>query len=147
MKFVIVILALISLTACGNSTQAPSASPTASNSPSEAITVSTPSPTPVIKKESPKANVEAYSHYFLTGYGYKAYTLLSKRCASKMDKNYFEGLTLAAKQQFGDMPILTYSEKVSGNSAKVTYTYRDNRISQSEQPWVKENGQWKYDQC
>ena len=91
--------------------------------------------------------MRAYSKEFLTGHGYAAYKRLSRRCKANMDKNYFEGLALAAKETYGFFPIETYRQEVSGSRAVVSYAYANANLDQSSEPWVKEAGAWKYDQC
>jgi len=36
---------------------------------------------------------------------------------------------------------------LSGSLARVTYTYDQPAIDQSQQPWTFEDGSWQYDSC
>lgn len=144
-KYAVALAALLALTACGGNEESKTV-----EAPQKAATntvAPTPTPTPVIKQDSPESAVRAYSKEFLTGHGYDAYKRLSKRCAATIDRNYFEGLTLAAKETYGNVEIETYEEKVDGNRAVVTYTFAVPAINQTNEEWVKEGGVWKYDQC
>lgn len=144
-KILVVAAILFALTACGSTaTKATPAKTVSSDTPSVALQVKQAS-----KPMTPdvKTAVRNYSHYYLTGNGYKAYDLMSKSCKAKVDKNELEGETLAAKSQYGDEPIKTISVESHGDTALVTYSYTSPVLDQHSQPWVLENGAWKYDDC
>src|SRR4029079_16094615 len=95
-----------------------------------------------------RVNVQTYSDAYLTGQPIAAYRLLSKRCKDRMSLSYFTGLVTAAKQQYGSaLAFKTYSAEISGDLARVTYTYDVAAINQENEPWVKENGDWHEDDC
>jgi len=95
-----------------------------------------------------RTSVQGYSDAYLTGQPIKAYNLLSGRCKERMSLSYFTGLVTAAKQQFGSaLPFKTYDAQISGNLARVTYMYDVVSINQVHEPWVKESGSWKEDDC
>jgi hypothetical protein len=45
------------------------------------------------------------------------------------------------------LPIKTYDANISGDLARVTYTYDVAEINQDSEPWVKESGAWHEDDC
>lgn len=95
-----------------------------------------------------EAQVRAYSTAFLTGDGAAAYDLLSKRCQERNERvGFVNTVTLAAKQ-YGpqDIKALTV-DQASGDLARVTYTYDTAALDQRGEPWVREGGQWRVDDC
>ncbi|MEV4342941.1 nuclear transport factor 2 family protein [Actinoplanes sp. NPDC049596] len=92
--------------------------------------------------------VQAYSDAFLTGDAKKAYGLLSERCRKRMSQSEFTQIVTAAGQMYGSaLPLETYSAKVSGDLARVTYTYSIKAINQEAEPWTRESGEWHQDDC
>ena len=93
--------------------------------------------------------VQAYSDAFLTGDSESAYTMLSERCQRRMDKADFARITTIARDIYGGKPqvFVKYAERVSGNFARVTYTFDSPTLSQDEEPWVREFGAWHEDDC
>ena len=148
-KIAVALAALLALTACGgNDDSKPAeASQAPSDAPVETSSTPTPSNKPEPQKPSLRDAVEAYSHEFLTGHGYDAYDRLTKRCQATVDRNYFAGLTLAAKERYGNLPIKSYEESINGDKATVTYTYANAEINQSDEPWVLVKGAWLNDDC
>ncbi|SNY69354.1 hypothetical protein [Paractinoplanes atraurantiacus] len=45
------------------------------------------------------------------------------------------------------LPMETYSAKVTGDLARVTYTYSVKAINQESEPWTREGGDWHQDDC
>lgn len=92
--------------------------------------------------------VQAYSDAYLTGRSSTAYALLSARCRKRMSNDAFSALTSAAKKTYGSaLPLRSFDAEVSGDLARVTYTYDLKAIDQDAEPWVREDGQWKEDDC
>jgi hypothetical protein len=95
-----------------------------------------------------RAAVQAYSDAYLTGRSTTAYALLSARCRKRMSPNAFSTLTSAAEKTYGSaLPIKSFDAQGSGDLARVTYTYDLKAINQNAEPWVRENGKWKEDDC
>lgn len=95
-----------------------------------------------------RANVQAYSDAFLTGDADTAYGLLSDRCRQRVSQSAFKIITTAAKTAYGSaLPIETFDADVQSSLARVTYTYSDSKINQTDEPWVQENGEWHEDDC
>jgi hypothetical protein len=92
--------------------------------------------------------VQAYSDAYLTGKSSTAYALLSARCRKRMSNSAFSALTSAAETMYGSaLPIRSFDADVSGDLARVTYTYDLKAINQDAEPWVREDGKWKEDDC
>ncbi|MDN4162935.1 hypothetical protein [Nocardioides abyssi] len=102
---------------------------------------------------TPEAEIETqaqtYTNSFLTGDGQAAYAVFSKRCQGEVDRNYFIGITLAAKSQYGKAaPFESFKADVKGNKATVSYTFADYpELNQTDEAWVNENGLWLLDDC
>lgn len=129
----LLLLALLPFTACGSSTDTPD---------KEAIPATTTSKVKLYQA------VKAYSDAYLTGDGETAYNLLSTRCQDTIGKQPFMDEVAAAKSTFGDaMPFKSFNGMADGDQARVTYTYSVAAIDQEEQPWTREDGSWKYDDC
>jgi hypothetical protein len=95
-----------------------------------------------------KAAVQAYSDAFLTGDGKTAYGLLSQQCRKRTTLAEFSSMLDTAKQLYGSaLPIETFSASISGDLARVTYTYTIKAINQDHEPWVREDGDWHEDDC
>lgn len=92
--------------------------------------------------------VQGYSDGFLGGDPTVAYEYFSARCQEKVSLSYFTGIVTAAKMTYGNaLPIASYDAKVSGDLARVTYTYDVVALNQDAEPWVREEGLWKTDDC
>lgn len=91
--------------------------------------------------------VEAYSDAFLTGDA-SAYEILSPRCRDRFSADQFEVLLDTAKSLYGSaLVIRSFSAEVSGALARATYTYDVSVINQSAEPWTREAGESKQDDC
>ena len=132
------------LAGCGGSAKekGPDAPATTAASP-------TPSATPTEDSTAAlKQAVTKYSDTFLTGNSDEAFALLSERCQKRMGKVEFAGIVAQAKQQYGSvLPLRTFDAEISGNLARVTYTYDVAEINQDSEPWVREGGDWHEDDC
>ena len=85
---------------------------------------------------------------YLSGDGIDAYTLLSKACQAKIDRNEFFGNTLAAKQIYGNLPVKTFRvNSITTVDARVTYTFAVPALTQTQERWVLEGGNWREDDC
>ena len=92
--------------------------------------------------------MQAYSDGYLADEPVEAYNLLSNRCKQRISLSHFTRLSMAANQLYGrPLPIRTFKANIQGNLARVTYTYSVPAINQTQEPWVKEHGQWREDDC
>ena len=132
----------------GDTSSAPvAAAPAVAESPATAAATPAATATAAAHDEL-KAAVQAYSDAFLTGDGKTAYGLLSQRCRKRATLDEFTGVVEAAKQTYGSaLPMKTFTASVSGDLARVTYTYAIKAIDQDSEPWVREGGRWHEDDC
>lgn len=90
-----------------------------------------------------------YSDAFLTGDAEGAYALLSERCQERTPSDAFALVVETAASQYGTaLEFSDYDAEVNGEQARVTYSYADHsEIDQTDEPWVKESGEWRVDDC
>ncbi|RAO46713.1 hypothetical protein ONO86_03249 [Micromonospora noduli] len=90
----------------------------------------------------------AYSDAFLDAKPTVAYDLFSARCKDRLALSEFTGMLTAAKQVYGKaLPLKSFDSQISGDLARVTYTYDVPALNQIKEPWVREGGKWKQDDC
>lgn len=91
----------------------------------------------------------AYSDAFLTGHGKTAFDMLSTRCQERTNETEFVEEVAVAGTQYGRaLDLASYDAHVSGDLARVTYTYAGaHEIDQDAEPWVFERGTWREDDC
>lgn len=96
-----------------------------------------------------KKAVTAYSDAFLTGDADTAHALMSKRCQARLPLDEFGTVVASAAQQYGDaLDLDTFKASEDGDRATVTYTYADSpELGQTDEPWVREDGGWRTDDC
>lgn len=95
-----------------------------------------------------EAAVIAYSDAFLSADANASYDLLSDRCQDRNSEATWAGLMAAVEGQFGSpLPLRSYESEISGDFARVTYTYDVASINQDREPWVWERGGWRQDDC
>ena len=136
-------LLLLGSAGCGSSHATSSASPT--------YFPPQPSPSTSLSQASDKAAlvaaVRAYSAAFLGGDAETAYGMLSAHSKSLTTFDEFRAAVEAGHQMYGDARLLNVNvDQIAGGMARVTYDYSEHAIDQTGQPWVKENGVWRYDQ-
>lgn len=146
---------LLALSGCDATTDTvdPTA-PTSATSSAAPVSAATSGPAAAPAIPSPsgddalRAAVTAYSDAFLDGKPTVAYELFSERCRERLSLSSFTGIVTAAKQQYGKaLPIRSYDAQVSGDLARVTYTYDVPALDQTKEPWVREKGEWRQDDC
>lgn len=141
---------LVTLSACGGEDDTAKAastpSPTATSSPTPRVT---PSVEPSVPADAGLRDaVQAYSDAFLGGDAAKAYGLLSSRCQKRTTAAEFEGIVKQASAMYGSpLKLKTYDAQVSGDLARVTYTYDVPALNQEQEPWARESGAWHQDDC
>ncbi|MFC7531889.1 hypothetical protein [Actinoplanes sp. GCM10030250] len=143
-KIITAVLAACSVTAgCSSS---PSPVPAAGTSaPAAPAAVETSAPT---AKGQLRAAAQAYSDAFLTGQATAGYTLLSERCRKRTSPERFAAMLTAAQRMYGTaLPFVTFAAAVSGDSAQVSYTFSVTAVNQLDEPWVREDGNWRQDGC
>jgi len=149
-------IAVLFLTGCGGAaggeagvTGTPSALSPSTSTSTSTKTTSSPTNTATTSDEAAlRTAVQAYSDAFLTGNGKEAYALLSTRCKERNTLAEFTAMTDQAKALYGDpLPMKSYEAQISGDMARVTYTYAISGINQTREPWVRESGNWHEDDC
>ncbi|MFB7982594.1 hypothetical protein [Streptomyces vinaceus] len=93
--------------------------------------------------------VRAYSAAYIKLDAAAAYASLSKRCQGKAGSaEMFARAVSNSPTLYGKEEIQTVTiDQLTGDLARVSYTYSGSKPSQSGQPWVREEGAWKYDHC
>jgi hypothetical protein len=144
-------LAFALLAGCDDGSEPDASATTSATTVSPTTAATTPTPTTDSKVESEKelkAAVVAYSDAFLTGDSDSAYAIFSKRCKDRMDEAEFAGIVAQAKNLYGSaLPLKSLEAQISGDLARVTYTYEVSGIDQDSEPWVREGGRWRQDDC
>lgn len=95
-----------------------------------------------------EAAVRRYSVAYFAGDATTAYGMLSKRCTTAVDKDVYAAAITTEAKAYGKQPIKTVTvDQLSGNLARVSYTYSVPLLNQKSQPWVREGGVWHWDSC
>lgn len=91
---------------------------------------------------------QRYSDAYLTGDAKTAYSILSERCRDRLSRSEFAAMVDVAESMYGSaLPFESFSAKISGDMARVTYTFSVKAINQTAEPWVKEGSDWHEDDC
>jgi len=136
---------LAALTACSSSDDdAPAASD--SGRPAAEPTVSVPAGH---EGDDLEAAVAVYTAAYFAGDADTAYGMLSARCAKEITKDAYAGVVEQASADHGeDHPLSDVRAEVSGTTGRVDYKVTGlPKFDQQAQPWVLEDGAWKYDDC
>jgi hypothetical protein len=142
---------LLALTACSTTADNPPAS--ASPKPGQNASTEQPSDEPSAPPaDDSKAKLEqavrAYSDAYFATDATKAHSLMSKRCREEAPIELYRPMVEATVEDFGKHEIETVTvDQLSGDMARVTYTYPVPTLTQKQQPWVRESGEWRYDDC
>lgn len=142
----VILVTGLSLAGCGSASHASSGT---AGGPSQTATgmASSSAPRSADQRAALRRAVQAYSDAYLTGKP-SAYGMLSARCRVRMGRSHFAGMLAAAKNLYGNaLPMKSFSAKISGDMARVTYTYAVSAIDQTAEPWVREGGSWHEDDC
>lgn len=144
---VITVLAM-TLASCSDTDSSPKQSAASAPQPSA---TGTPGASPTTQAASTEQDLRdaatAYSDGFLTGKP-ETYDLLSSRCQSRVSEQEFGNiLEMASATYGGALPFETFDATISGDLARVSYTYSVPAINQESEPWVREDGAWKQDDC
>jgi hypothetical protein len=103
--------------------------------------------------DDPKADLEkavrAYSDAYFATDTATAYGMLSTRCRGEVTQAAYGQSIAAATKAYGKthtIKSLTV-DQMSGDMARVTYTYDATVLDQKQQPWTREGGAWRWDAC
>lgn len=105
--------------------------------------------------EELRSAVRTYSRAVLSGEG-ESWDMLSARCRGKVSKNEMNTASGLLSMAFEDEePSFAVIEDDNGkvltdnlpDRVMVTYGYNQHALDQSREPWVRESGSWKNDEC
>lgn len=91
--------------------------------------------------------VRSYSSAFLRGDGDAAFAMLSARCQTVLPKAQLTAAARGGAALYGRARIVSIQPTLAGNRATVTYRFDQPAIDQTNQPWAREGGAWRYDSC
>ncbi len=97
-----------------------------------------------------ESSVSDYSEAFFAGEGLGAYDLISERCRAEIAQDEYVAKVVTFAGLLGDSrPEMTSFtvDSLEGESATVSYSYDRGDYDQTAQPWVREEGGWRYDNC
>jgi hypothetical protein len=139
---------LLTLTACSTEADAPPAS----SSPKASAPAATEKPADKPAADDEEAALEkavrAYSAAYFATDAAKAHSLMSKRCRDEAPIELYRPMVEATVATYGKHEIKTVAvDQLSGDMARVTYTYPVPTLTMKQQPWVREGGQWRNDHC
>ncbi len=100
------------------------------------------------QQDALKDAVVAYSDAFLAGQSDDAWALLSSRCRDRLSEPEFDSLVEQGAAQYGDASLESLEvTSFAGELARVSYTYSESVINQTDEPWGFEDGAWRNDDC
>lgn len=92
--------------------------------------------------------VRDYSAAYLGDDAQAAHAMLSGRCRARISLDELAGATEAAKRIYGSARMTTVDVvDLNGGLARVTYRYDVPALDQEAEPWAKEDGRWRQDDC
>ncbi|QIJ61030.1 hypothetical protein [Streptomyces sp. JB150] len=142
---------LLALTACSSSDDGTDAAPTGTPSTPAAASApaasATPAATPADAAELERA-VRAYTAAYFADKPDTTYGMLSARCEERITPEAMAALTERAVGDYGRQEVQRFRiDQLSGDMARVSYGVGLPKFDQKQQPWVREDGAWKYDAC
>lgn len=127
MRRFLAVVAMVGLTACGGGD---------------------PGGAPADERASLEESVRNYSAAYLGGHPESAHALLSARCQDRLSLAELTAATTAAQRLYGGARMTALDiDTLEGSLARVTYRYDNPAIDQLAEPWTKEDGQWRQDDC
>lgn len=99
-------------------------------------------------KSALTAAVRAYSAAYFKPDPDAGYRLMSARCQQTTTVTAYGATLRAAVAAYGHQDVQAVTvDQIGGDMARVTYTYTVPALTQTGQPWVREDGAWHYDAC
>lgn len=134
----------LALTGCSSGSDEKDATPTA-----PAVGTTTPAASTTTDGSTELvAAVRAYSGAYFKPAPADAYALLSARCQKSVTAAAYAAGLERAVRTYGHQAVTDVTvDTLSGDLARVTYTYSVPVLTQTGQPWTREGGQWRYDAC
>jgi hypothetical protein len=94
------------------------------------------------------AAVQTYSAAYFKPDPDAGYALLSKRCRAQIGSEAYRTALTQAVSTYGHQAVKAVTvDSLSGDMARVSYTYSVPALNQQGQPWVREGNAWRYDAC
>lgn len=93
--------------------------------------------------------VITYTRAFGQGDADTAWNLVSARCQADLARTQYTAAVTEAGRLYPDLDVTDITAAVDGQNAAVTYstTAADDGIAYVGQPWVVEDGGWRWDAC
>lgn len=133
---------LLTLSACSESDNPPS---TPSAKPGQSAATEQPA---ADGKAALETAVRAYSDAYFKPDTAAGHAMLSARCKEQLPAEVYGATVEAGAKAYGKQEIKSLTvDQLSGDLARVTYSYSVPLLDQKSQPWAREGGQWKYDAC
>jgi hypothetical protein len=77
-----------------------------------------------------------------------AYAILSMRCQARLPLEEFRVVVAGGNMAFGAARLTSVTiDDLAGDLARVTYRYDVAAIDQEREPWTREGGRWRQDDC
>lgn len=94
-------------------------------------------------------SVRDYTAALFGGNGPAGYALVSKRCQTAMTAEQFASMAEQAQHDYGSQKATGIKvDQISGDLARVSYgAGRIPQFERKSQPWVREDGTWRWDAC
>jgi hypothetical protein len=94
-----------------------------------------------------RAAVLAYSESYLSGGADVVYNLMSRRCQQQVTlAEVTDGVALA-QRMYDEQPVRSLTAFIEDDEARVTYSYATSDLNQTREPWTRESGEWRNDDC
>ncbi|WP_371580063.1 hypothetical protein [Streptomyces sp. NBC_01314] len=146
---VVLAATLLALTACTSDDEPGSADdkPSASAEPSVGAwqPSATPSPADTAGLE---AAVREYTAAYFANKPDTTHGMLSARCKKRITLAGMAALTERAVGDYGPQDVKRFEvDEMSGDVARVSYGVGMPKFDQKQEPWTREAGVWRYDDC
>lgn len=93
-------------------------------------------------------SVRGYTSEILSGETNKAFDRVSVRCQNQMGRMLYATAWGQVKKSWTGSPgIRSYSARIEGDGAEVTYRFENPVWDQVNEAWKWENGKWVNDEC
>lgn len=96
-----------------------------------------------------RVDAQAYTNAYITADLNAAWDLLSTRCQAFIGRHHFDSNSIDANYTYGQPhQITTFYAHVHGRRAELTYSFADAPgLDKTAQPWVRQRGAWRNDDC
>ncbi|WP_328839028.1 hypothetical protein [Streptomyces europaeiscabiei] len=140
---------LLALTACTSDDEPGSADgePSVSAKPSASADQPSSAPGPA-DTAGLEAAVREYTAAYFANKPDSTYGMLSARCKERITRAGMAALTERAVGDYGAQDVKRFEvDEMSGDVARVSYGVGMPKFDQKQEPWTREAGVWRYDDC